>query len=55
MVYKYFSNKNLFKIHKYAFPKASNIEFLRPVSPHHEGASCIAKLSIHYHQENVLP
>ena len=33
MVYEYFSNKNFFKRHKYASPKASNIEYFWTLSP----------------------
>lgn len=44
MIYEYFSNKNLFTKQKYASLKASNIEYLRTLGPHHEGARCVGKL-----------
>ena len=33
MVYKYFSNKNIFKRHKFASQKGSNIEYFGPSAP----------------------
>ena len=46
MVYEYFSNKRLFNRLKYTSPKASNIKYFWILSSHHEGVSCMAKLSI---------
>ena len=39
--YEYFRNKNLFKRHKYASPKASNIEYIQTLSPRYGLGSVI--------------
>ena len=39
MAFKYFSDK-CFSRHKYALPKASNIEYFQNLSPNHEGVLC---------------
>ena len=47
MVFEYLSNKNIFKRHKYASPKASIWNIFGPSAPHSDEALCVAKLSIH--------
>lgn len=47
MAYKYFSTENLFKRHKYAFPKTATIKYFLTLSPYHVVALGVFELSIH--------
>ena len=39
-------NEMVYEYIKYATPQASNIEYFRNFSPHHDRVSCVAKLFI---------
>ena len=46
IIFEYFRSKNIFEKHRYASSKASNIEYLRSLSRHHEVVSGVTKIRI---------